>query len=62
MVNQINERCDDLGQRMDAFARKQARAHLDSLPDPDDPGGELHPHGPAGSIEPRELAGDSMRR
>jgi hypothetical protein len=57
LVKQLCERCDDLGQRLDAFARKQARAHLDSLPDPDEPnqGGELSPVSPVA----REPAGDS---
>jgi hypothetical protein len=56
LVKQLCERADTLGQRLDAFARKQARAHLDALPDPDDAnqGGELSPVGPTA----REPAGD----
>jgi hypothetical protein len=58
-LGQINKRADDLGRRLDAFARKQARAHLDSLPDPDEanPGGELSPIPPA---TPREPVGDQL--
>jgi hypothetical protein len=63
LADTLHERLDSLGQRMDAFERRRVRAHLDSLPDPDNanPGGELSPIGPTGPLEAEErpTAGDS---
>jgi hypothetical protein len=48
LINQLCERADDLGRRLDKFERRRAREYLDSLPDPEDPnqGGELSLVGP----------------
>jgi hypothetical protein len=59
LLQQLHERADALGRRMDRFERKRVRNYLDSLPDPDNanPGGELSPIGPTGELEPRQPVG-----
>jgi hypothetical protein len=65
LINQLCERADDLGRRMDAFEQKRARQLLDSLPDPDDPEasthvtGELRPIGPAERRNPGNFEVDA---
>jgi hypothetical protein len=56
LINQLCERADDLGRRIDAFERKRVRQLLDSLPDPDDPEASTHVTGelrPIGRTERR---------
>jgi hypothetical protein len=61
LINQLCERADALGRRMDKFERKRVRNYLDALPDPDapdqdhpthSPSGELHSIGPAERRDP----------
>jgi hypothetical protein len=61
LVKQLCERTEDLGHRLDAFARrvdaqerKRVRAHLDELPDPDNDPATHHPTGGLHSLGPAE--------
>jgi hypothetical protein len=60
MVKQLCEGADNLGRRLDAFEqrldaqeRRRARAHLDTMPDPDNPDPDEATGRPAGSFTPK---------
>jgi hypothetical protein len=62
LINQLCERADNLGHRLDKFERVRARNYMDTLPDPDNvnPGGELSPIGPATFHDPATAEVDQI--